>query len=120
MLAVVLVVSAGVKSLLDVPATSELLETLGIPVWGYRTSELPAFFTDGSGIALEHRFDDDASAMQALLSGQVDAIVEALRSAAALPCPNRAARAAAEEHDVRRQAEKVEAILERAARGRRA
>jgi glycosyltransferase involved in cell wall biosynthesis len=49
-----------------------------------------------------------------------DALVEALRSAAALPCPNRAARAAAEEHDVRRQAEKVEAILQRAARGRQA
>jgi glycosyltransferase involved in cell wall biosynthesis len=48
------------------------------------------------------------------------ALVEALRSAAALPCPNPAARAAAEEHDVRRQAEKVEAILQRAARGRQA
>ncbi len=49
-----------------------------------------------------------------------DALVEALRAAAALPCPNPAARAAAAEHDVRRQAEKVEAILERAVRGRRA
>jgi len=49
-----------------------------------------------------------------------DALVEALRIAATLPCPNAAARAAAEEHDVRRQAEKVEAILERAARGPRA
>jgi glycosyltransferase involved in cell wall biosynthesis len=49
-----------------------------------------------------------------------DALAEALRSAAALPCPNRAARAAAEEHDVRRQAGKVEAILQRAARGRQA
>ena len=49
-----------------------------------------------------------------------DALVDALRGAAALPCPNQAARAAAAEHDVRRQAEKVEAILERAARGRRA
>src|SRR5580765_4107509 len=48
-----------------------------------------------------------------------DALVEALRTAAALPCPNPAARAAAEEHDVRRQAEKVEAILQRAARGPR-
>jgi glycosyltransferase involved in cell wall biosynthesis len=45
-----------------------------------------------------------------------DALVEALRSAAALPCPNPAARAAAEEHDIRLQAEKVEAILRRAAR----
>ena len=49
-----------------------------------------------------------------------DALLEALRTAAALPCPNPAARAAAEEHDVRRQAEKVEEILERAARGPRA
>jgi glycosyltransferase involved in cell wall biosynthesis len=49
-----------------------------------------------------------------------DALLEALRTAAAFPCPNPAARAAAEEHDVRRQAEKVEAILERAARGPRA
>jgi glycosyltransferase involved in cell wall biosynthesis len=49
-----------------------------------------------------------------------DALTDALRAAAALPCPNPAARAAAEMHDVRRQAEKVEAILERAARGRRA
>jgi glycosyltransferase involved in cell wall biosynthesis len=46
-----------------------------------------------------------------------DALVEALRSAAALACPNPAARAAAEEHDVRLQAEKVERILLRAARG---
>ncbi len=47
-----------------------------------------------------------------------DALVEALRSTAALPCPNPAARTAAEAHDVRRQAEKVEAILQRAARCR--
>jgi glycosyltransferase involved in cell wall biosynthesis len=49
-----------------------------------------------------------------------DALTDALRGAAALPSPNQAARAAAETHDVRRQAEKIEAILERAARGRRA
>jgi glycosyltransferase involved in cell wall biosynthesis len=47
-----------------------------------------------------------------------DALVAALRTAADLPCPNPAARAAAEAHDVRAQAEKVEAILQRAARGR--
>ncbi|HEU5278184.1 MAG TPA: glycosyltransferase [Gaiellaceae bacterium] len=49
-----------------------------------------------------------------------DALAEALRTAAALPSPNPFARAAAEGHDVRLQAEKVETILERAARGRRA
>jgi glycosyltransferase involved in cell wall biosynthesis len=50
----------------------------------------------------------------------VDALETALREAAALPVPNEAARAAAETHDVSRQAERIEAILERAARGRRA
>jgi glycosyltransferase involved in cell wall biosynthesis len=49
-----------------------------------------------------------------------DALVAALQATADFPCPNPAARAAAEEHDVRAQAEKVEAILERAARGPRA
>ena len=49
-----------------------------------------------------------------------DELVRALETAAALPSPNEAARAAAAGHDVRRQAEKVEAILERAVRGRQA
>ena len=48
------------------------------------------------------------------------ALAAALAAAAELPCPNPAARAAAEGHDVRRQAARVEEILERAARGRRA
>jgi glycosyltransferase involved in cell wall biosynthesis len=48
------------------------------------------------------------------------ALADAMRKAAELPRPNPAARAAAAEHDVRRQAEKIESILERAARGRRA
>jgi pseudouridine-5'-phosphate glycosidase len=60
------VVCAGPKAILDLAATAELLETLAIPVWGYRTSELPAFFTDGSGIALEHRFDEAAAIAGAL------------------------------------------------------
>src|SRR4051794_25536735 len=62
----VCVVCAGPKAILDLRATAELLETLAIPVWGYRTAELPAFFTDGSGIALEHRFEDDPSIAAAL------------------------------------------------------
>jgi pseudouridine-5'-phosphate glycosidase len=62
----VCVVCAGPKVILDLPATAELLETLAVPVWGYRTSELPAFFTDASGIWLEHRFDDAAQIASAL------------------------------------------------------
>jgi glycosyltransferase involved in cell wall biosynthesis len=45
----------------------------------------------------------------------VDAVADALRAAAALPCPNPAARAAAEGHDIREQARRVEQVLERAA-----
>jgi pseudouridine-5'-phosphate glycosidase len=44
-----LVVSSGVKSLLDVPATAELLETLGVPVLGWRTGELPLFYAARGG-----------------------------------------------------------------------
>jgi len=44
-----LVVYSGIKSLLDVTATAELLETLGVPVLGFRTDELPLFYTAGGG-----------------------------------------------------------------------
>jgi pseudouridine-5'-phosphate glycosidase len=44
-----LVVCSGVKSLLDVPATLEVLETLGVPVLGYGTDELPLLYTDRGG-----------------------------------------------------------------------
>src|SRR6185503_11055158 len=43
------VVASGVKSLLDVPATIELLETLGVPVLGFRTDQLPLFYTASGG-----------------------------------------------------------------------
>jgi pseudouridylate synthase len=51
------VVCAGAKSILDLPATWERLETLGIPVLGYRTEELPGFFTAHTGITLGVRCD---------------------------------------------------------------
>ncbi len=46
-----LVVSAGVKSLLDVPATAEVLETLGVPVLGWRTDTMPLFYAAEGGPA---------------------------------------------------------------------
>ncbi len=49
----VCVVCAGPKAILDLPATSEALEALGVPVLGFGTSELPAFFTGSTGILLE-------------------------------------------------------------------
>ena len=57
-----LVVSSGIKSLLDVPATAELLETLGVPVLGYRTDELPLFYRAGGGPPVSTRVDDPPQA----------------------------------------------------------
>ncbi len=48
-----IVVCAGAKSILDLPRTVEVLETLGIPLIGYRTDELPAFYSRTSGIKLD-------------------------------------------------------------------
>ena len=48
----VIVVCAGAKAILDIPATVEFLETWGIPVIGYKTSEFPAFYSTRSGIDL--------------------------------------------------------------------
>jgi pseudouridylate synthase len=60
-----LVVSSGVKSLLDVPATAEALETLGVPVLGYRTDELPLFYAARGGPPVSARVDsaDEAAAV---------------------------------------------------------
>jgi pseudouridine-5'-phosphate glycosidase len=56
----VAVVCAGAKSILDIPKTLEVLETQGVPVIGYGTSEFPAFYARGSGERLEHRADSAA------------------------------------------------------------
>lgn len=55
-----IVVCAGAKSILDLPATLERLETLGVSVVGYRTNELPGFFTSQTGIKLDQRVDSAA------------------------------------------------------------
>lgn len=62
----VAVVSAGVKSILDLGLTLEYLETMGVPVWGYQTAELPAFFTRESGFLLDRQVDDVALLAQML------------------------------------------------------
>jgi len=51
------VISAGVKSILDIPATLERLETLSVAVVGYRTSRFPAFWLSDSGYDLDWRVD---------------------------------------------------------------
>jgi pseudouridylate synthase len=56
----VIVVCAGAKAVLDLPLTLEYLETQGVPVIGYGTDELPAFYTRHSGLKLEARADSPA------------------------------------------------------------
>jgi pseudouridine-5'-phosphate glycosidase len=53
----IIVVCAGVKSILDVAATLERLETLAIPVLGYKTNKFPGFYLTDSGFQLEHRVE---------------------------------------------------------------
>ena len=57
-----LVVSSGVKSLLDVPATAELLETLGVPVLGWRTDSLPLFYAARGGPPVSARVESAGEA----------------------------------------------------------
>ena len=56
----VMVVCAGAKSILDLGLTLEYLETKGVPVIGYGTDELPAFYTRSSGFGVDYRVDSPA------------------------------------------------------------
>ena len=53
----VTVVCAGAKAILDLPLTLEYLETMGVPVLGFKTSELPAFYTPHSGLKVDYQVD---------------------------------------------------------------
>ncbi len=65
----VLVVCAGAKSILDLPATREVLETQGIPVIGYQTEAFPGFYTRDSGLKVDQRVDTPAEAAHIALRG---------------------------------------------------
>jgi pseudouridine-5'-phosphate glycosidase len=52
-----IVVCAGAKAILDLPATLEYLETMGVPVIGYKTDEFPAFYSRESGLGVSARLD---------------------------------------------------------------
>jgi pseudouridine-5'-phosphate glycosidase len=62
----VAVVCAGAKAILDLPKTVEALETLGVPVLGYRTDQFPAFYRRESGLRVDHRFDAIADLARAV------------------------------------------------------
>lgn len=62
----VAVVSAGIKSILDIGLTLEYLETMGVPVVGYKTEEFPAFYTKASGFGVDYRVDSAFEMAKAL------------------------------------------------------
>ncbi|MCB8942454.1 MAG: pseudouridine-5'-phosphate glycosidase [Ardenticatenaceae bacterium] len=64
----VAVVSSGAKSILDLPATREVLETNGVPVIGYGTAEMPAFFSRSSGLAVDVTVDTPEQAAAIILA----------------------------------------------------
>jgi pseudouridine-5'-phosphate glycosidase len=64
----VAVVCSGAKAILDLPRTMEWLETAGVPIIGWRTDELPAFFCHGSGLSVNVRVDTAAEAANILRS----------------------------------------------------
>jgi pseudouridine-5'-phosphate glycosidase len=85
------VVCAGAKSILDLPATLERLETLGVTVVGYRTDELPGFFTRTTGLRLTARADTPDEVARIHLAGrtlkrtQATLVVQAPPADVALP-----------------------------------
>lgn len=62
----VAVICAGAKSILDIGLTLEVLETLGVPVIGYQTTELPAFYTQHSGFNVDYRLETPSDIALAL------------------------------------------------------
>jgi pseudouridylate synthase len=66
----VMVISAGAKSILDLPKTLEVLETKGVPVIGYGTDEFPAFFCRASGLRVPLRLDSPEEIAAAWRAGR--------------------------------------------------
>jgi pseudouridine-5'-phosphate glycosidase len=89
----VIVVCAGAKAILDLPATLEWLETHGVPVVGYGTDEFPAFYSRESGLRLEARADSPAEV--AAIAREHWGLGLASGLLVCVPCPKEAARPAA-------------------------
>lgn len=64
-----IVVCAGAKALLDLPRTVEVLETAGVPILGWQTDELPAFYASASGLPVTARVDSAEDAARIALAG---------------------------------------------------
>jgi pseudouridylate synthase len=98
-------ICAGVKSILDVPATLERLETLAISLVGYKTTAFPGFYLTDSGYTLEHRVDSPA---------EIAAIIEARKEVGTLSKALVVANPVVKEMDKARHDEILKSGLEKA------
>ena len=64
----VTVVCAGAKAILDLPLTLEYLETMGVPVLGYKTKELPAFYSPNSGLSVDYQINSPKEAADIIMA----------------------------------------------------
>ena len=83
-----IVVCAGAKAILDLPATLERLDTLGVPVVGYRCDELPGFFTTTTGLPLTQRLDSPADIARAFTLHRALGRAGAMLVVQSLPAPD--------------------------------
>ena len=67
----VTVVCAGAKAILDLPLTLEYLETMGVPVLGFQTDELPAFYSRTSGLKVDYRINSYKEAAE-IIKAKID------------------------------------------------
>ena len=93
----VAVVCSGAKAILDLPRTLEWLETAGVPVFGYRTDEFPAFFAGGSGLALGVNVETPTMAARLLRSHWE--LAPGCAALICVPCPKSDALTLAEVED---------------------
>ena len=100
-------ICAGVKSILDVPATLERLETLAISLVGYKTTAFPGFYLTDSGYTLEHRVDSPA---------EIAAIIKARKEVGTLTKALVVANPVVKEMDKARHDEILKSGLEKAER----
>ena len=71
----VTVVCAGAKAILDLPLTLEYLETMGVPVLGYKTDELPAFYNSHSGLKVDYKVEDASEMARIIKSKRENGLV---------------------------------------------
>lgn len=71
----VTVICAGAKAILDLPLTLEYLETMGVPVLGYQTEELPAFYTAHSGLKVDYKLENAKEAAMVMKEKEANGLV---------------------------------------------